>query len=157
MPQPPGAGARRAVVARPRDCTLCRECLREPAWEPRVVLERVNTHFLFSVESTGAAPAATLVKEALRILAEKSRAVLDALDGRSEADADGGEAGAAGGASGGGGGGGFAERATGTFAGVPLLPPARAAIYDEAVMRSAEADDDESRAQARAEGAADIA
>lgn len=60
-------GNRRAVVARPQACTMCRECLRPAGWEDRIRLRKVNDHFLFRVESTGALPAATLVKEALKV------------------------------------------------------------------------------------------
>ena len=51
-----GGGARQAVVARPRACTLCRECIRDPAWDARLKLRRVRDHFLFSVESVGVLP-----------------------------------------------------------------------------------------------------
>lgn len=62
---------RRAVVARPRDCTVCRECIRDPEAEKRLKIERVMDHFIFSVESTGVAPARELVKEALGVLKSK--------------------------------------------------------------------------------------
>lgn len=40
-------GKRRAKVARPRDCTLCRECIRGgKEWEDRVSLRRVKNHFI---------------------------------------------------------------------------------------------------------------
>ena len=106
---------RRAVPARPRDCTLCRECVREPAWEDRVLLERVTDHFIFSVESTGALPARTLVQEAVKILADKCRTVLQALGGEEPgADAD-----------------------------LPPLSEARSAIFGESTMRSSEEDADD--------------
>lgn len=35
-----------AVVARPRDCTMCRECIREPEWEKRVQLNRIKDHYI---------------------------------------------------------------------------------------------------------------
>ncbi len=57
----------RAVVAQPRACTMCRECLRPAGWAQRVRLRKVNDHFLFRVESTGALPAATLVEMALEV------------------------------------------------------------------------------------------
>ncbi|KAB2033363.1 hypothetical protein ES319_D04G012300v1 [Gossypium barbadense] len=47
---------RRATVARPRACTLCRECIRGDDWEKRVALHRVKDHFIFTIESTGALP-----------------------------------------------------------------------------------------------------
>lgn len=68
------------VVARPRDCTMCRECIREPKWEEKVELTRKRDHFIFSVESTGAMPAPTLVTEALSVITDKCDTVLAALD-----------------------------------------------------------------------------
>jgi DNA-directed RNA polymerase I and III subunit RPAC1 len=41
-----GPGERRATVARPRDCTLCRECVRGDRWDKRVQLRRVKEHFI---------------------------------------------------------------------------------------------------------------
>lgn len=35
-----------AVVARPRDCTMCRECIRDPEREKRIKLRRVRDHFI---------------------------------------------------------------------------------------------------------------
>ena len=121
-------------MSRPRACTLCRECLREPSWEPRVALERVNTHFLFSVESTGAVPAATLVSEAVKILDAKSRAVLEALDGTAGESVDAAAASAAAAAA-------TPAAAEGGFGGargVPLLSAGRMSIYSESVMQSAD-------------------
>lgn len=69
-----------AVVKNPRDCTMCRECIREPEWNSVVELTRKRDHFIFSVESTGALPAAALVTESLKILGEKCRKVEAALD-----------------------------------------------------------------------------
>ena len=43
-----------AVAARPRDCTMCRECIREPGWSERIKLERVSDHFIFSIEPASA-------------------------------------------------------------------------------------------------------
>jgi DNA-directed RNA polymerases I and III subunit RPAC1 len=69
-----------AVVRRPRDCTMCRECIRKPEWNGVVELSRKRDHFIFSVESTGALTPETLVTEALSILTEKCKTVLSALD-----------------------------------------------------------------------------
>jgi hypothetical protein len=63
------------------------------------------------VESTGALPARTLVQEAIKILIEKTQKVLDAT-----------------------------ESVTGKISSLPLVSPGRAAVFQEAVMRSA-ADD----------------
>ncbi|KAK1272765.1 hypothetical protein QJS04_geneDACA016493 [Acorus gramineus] len=41
-----GKGQKKAVVARPRACTLCRECIRGEGWENRVALRRVKNHFI---------------------------------------------------------------------------------------------------------------
>jgi DNA-directed RNA polymerase I and III subunit RPAC1 len=41
-----GPGERRATVVRPRDCTLCRECVRGDGWDKRVQLRRVKEHFI---------------------------------------------------------------------------------------------------------------
>jgi hypothetical protein len=85
--------------------------VRSPEWAERVTLERVSDHFIFSVESTGALPARTLVQEAIKILVEKAQKVLEAT-----------------------------ETTTGSLSSLPVVSPARAAVYQEAVMRSA-ADD----------------
>eukprot|EP00499_Haloplacidia_sp_CaronLabIsolate_P004428 CAMPEP_0196779510 /NCGR_PEP_ID=MMETSP1104-20130614/6428_1 /TAXON_ID=33652 /ORGANISM="Cafeteria sp., Strain Caron Lab Isolate" /LENGTH=355 /DNA_ID=CAMNT_0042149691 /DNA_START=6 /DNA_END=1070 /DNA_ORIENTATION=- len=73
-------GDARAVVARPRNCSMCRECIREPHWDRRVRLYRKMDHFLFHVESTGAVSARELVVRAARVMAAKCRSVLEALD-----------------------------------------------------------------------------
>ena len=97
-------GSLRATAARPRDCTLCRECVREGRWPNKVTARRVhfgNTrrgadrgltprrvcarrvqlrlgrmkdHFIFSIESTGALPPQDLFKEALRWAAPRTDA-----------------------------------------------------------------------------------
>lgn len=41
-----GSGSVQATVARPRDCTMCRECIRDPEWSERVKLGRINDHFI---------------------------------------------------------------------------------------------------------------
>ena len=51
-----------ATVARPRDCTMCRECIRREGWDQRVNLKRVANHFIFTVESSGCIPARDIVK-----------------------------------------------------------------------------------------------
>ena len=61
-----------AVVARPRDCTMCRECIRKEGWAERVRLRRKSDHFIFTVESTGCLAPGVIVREALGILKAKS-------------------------------------------------------------------------------------
>lgn len=74
-----GNGVKQANVARPRDCTMCRECIREPKWEERVKLRRVRNHFIFSVESTGIYKAEELLHEACLILKQKCQTLLNEL------------------------------------------------------------------------------
>jgi DNA-directed RNA polymerases I and III subunit RPAC1 len=62
---------RRAYVRRPRNCTLCRECIREPEHRERIRLSRVKNHFIYTVESVGAIPAKELFREAIKVLMSK--------------------------------------------------------------------------------------
>ena len=70
-----GGGVERAVVSRPRNCTMCRECIRGDDWNERVNLRRVRNHFVFSVETTGAYSPADVVKEGIKILRGKGERV----------------------------------------------------------------------------------
>ncbi|KAF5204778.1 Dna-directed rna polymerases i and iii subunit like [Thalictrum thalictroides] len=72
-------GKKRATVARPRACTLCRECIRGEDWENRVALRRVKDHFIFTIESTGALPPDVLFTEAVKILEDKCERILSEL------------------------------------------------------------------------------
>jgi DNA-directed RNA polymerase I and III subunit RPAC1 len=51
---------------------MCRECIRHPGWDERVLLTRVKDHFIFSVESTGALPPETLFQESVKVLMQKA-------------------------------------------------------------------------------------
>ncbi|GBG91118.1 hypothetical protein CBR_g51921 [Chara braunii] len=75
----PVKGEKRACVARPRDCTLCRECIREDGWGERIQLHRVKHHFIFSIESTGALPPNVLFTEAVKILSDKCERILSEI------------------------------------------------------------------------------
>jgi len=66
-----GNGHTRPVVARPRTCTMCRECIRPPKFESRVQLGRIKDHFIFSVESTGILPPRELFQDAVKVLMNK--------------------------------------------------------------------------------------
>lgn len=68
-----------AAVARPRQCTMCRECVRGPEREEMVELSRKRQHFVFSVESVGQLPAGRLVEDALDVLVGKIDVVEKAL------------------------------------------------------------------------------
>lgn len=75
-----GNGKKKAKVARPRACTLCRECVRGgEEWEKRVSLRRVKDHFIFTIESTGALPPEVLFTEAVKILEDKCERVITEL------------------------------------------------------------------------------
>ncbi|KAL6975176.1 hypothetical protein U1Q18_023970 [Sarracenia purpurea var. burkii] len=74
-----GNGEKRATVARPRACTLCRECIRDEGWDKYVALRRVKDHFIFTIESTGALPPEVLFTEALKILEDKCERVITEL------------------------------------------------------------------------------
>ncbi|RVW50296.1 DNA-directed RNA polymerases I and III subunit RPAC1 [Vitis vinifera] len=39
-------GKKKATVARPRACTLCRECIRGDDWDKHVAIRRVKNHFI---------------------------------------------------------------------------------------------------------------
>jgi DNA-directed RNA polymerase I and III subunit RPAC1 len=75
-----GKGQAGVKVARPRDCTMCRECIRKEGWEEKVHLRRVANHFIFTVESTGCLPPAEIVKMAFQVLKEKSLTTQRLLD-----------------------------------------------------------------------------
>ncbi|KAI4303750.1 hypothetical protein MLD38_039346 [Melastoma candidum] len=72
-------GKKRATVARPRACTLCRECVRDDEWERRISLCRVKDHFIFTIESVGALPPEVLFTEAVKILEDKCERVISDL------------------------------------------------------------------------------
>lgn len=71
----PGEPSVRAVVARPRDCTTCRECIRGD-WSKKVNLKRIKDHFIFSVETSGVLRPEDIFKESLKIFTAKCRSVL---------------------------------------------------------------------------------
>lgn len=66
-------GKKTAVVSRPRDCTMCRECIRKDGWQDKVILKRVADHYIFTVESTGSIQSPIeIVKQAFLVLKEKA-------------------------------------------------------------------------------------
>lgn len=69
---------KRAVAARPRDCTMCRECIRKiddvPFGEDMgdyVKLRRKADHFLFKVETAGQLAPLRIVHDAIGVLKAK--------------------------------------------------------------------------------------
>ncbi|CAN8240951.1 unnamed protein product [Cochlearia groenlandica] len=74
-----GNGKKRATVARPRNCTLCKECKRDNDLVHRVDLGSVKTHFIFKIESTGTLPPEVLFTEAVKVLEDKCERVIAEL------------------------------------------------------------------------------
>eukprot|EP00615_Pteridomonas_danica_P002955 CAMPEP_0114337430 /NCGR_PEP_ID=MMETSP0101-20121206/6353_1 /TAXON_ID=38822 ORGANISM="Pteridomonas danica, Strain PT" /NCGR_SAMPLE_ID=MMETSP0101 /ASSEMBLY_ACC=CAM_ASM_000211 /LENGTH=267 /DNA_ID=CAMNT_0001469653 /DNA_START=207 /DNA_END=1010 /DNA_ORIENTATION=+ len=69
------------AVSRPRDCSVCRECIRLEGWSDKVKLSRVPNHFIFKVETVGMLTPRQIVVESLRILREKCEVFLAIVDG----------------------------------------------------------------------------
>eukprot|EP00466_Bigelowiella_natans_P003416 jgi/Bigna1/57647/fgenesh1_pm.23_\ len=66
---------KKAVVRYPRNCSMCRECIRRHPQEgegQRIELRRVRDHFIFSVESVGVYKARDIVTEAMNVLKSKA-------------------------------------------------------------------------------------
>jgi DNA-directed RNA polymerase I and III subunit RPAC1 len=61
-----GKGQRRARVANADNCSMCRECIRDPADEKRILLQRIKNHYIFSIESTGALKPYEIFEEAVK-------------------------------------------------------------------------------------------
>jgi DNA-directed RNA polymerase I and III subunit RPAC1 len=75
-----------ATIKNPRNCTMCRECIREPGWEEKIQLGRINNHFIFSVESVGMIKPEELLPECLNVLADKCNIALDSFTHTIEED-----------------------------------------------------------------------
>jgi hypothetical protein len=70
-------GTKHAVVANPRRCTMCRECIRhtdhtKTSFGDEIKLRRVREHFIFSVETAGQYTAMHWVRQALLVLRAKA-------------------------------------------------------------------------------------
>ena len=59
------------IAERPRDCTMCRECIRGE-FEDIVELGKTKNHYIFTIEPIGMLSSIDIFKEALRILKEKT-------------------------------------------------------------------------------------
>eukprot|EP01124_Arcella_intermedia_P016755 TRINITY_DN23361_c0_g1_i1.p1 TRINITY_DN23361_c0_g1~~TRINITY_DN23361_c0_g1_i1.p1 ORF type:complete len:358 (+),score=78.77 TRINITY_DN23361_c0_g1_i1:48-1121(+) len=64
-------GKKKAKVVNPRNCSMCRECIREVGWDKLVKLRRKKDHFIFHIESTQILPPKILFEEAVKKLLEK--------------------------------------------------------------------------------------
>ncbi|TDH72057.1 uncharacterized protein CCR75_009227 [Bremia lactucae] len=72
-------GISTAVVKDQRACTMCRNCIREPGREKKILLGRQSDHFIFTVESVGMIKPEELLLEALNVLAEKCNLALESF------------------------------------------------------------------------------
>lgn len=75
-----GDGDKRAKVARPRDCTMCRECIREPGWSDKVSLSRTADHFIFDIESVGMLSPKQLLKDSIQVLRQKCDTLISEVE-----------------------------------------------------------------------------
>jgi len=66
-----GKKGKKAIVKDPRRCTMCRECIRQPEFEKKILLNRVKGHYIFSIESSGIIPAHQIFSTAVKILIER--------------------------------------------------------------------------------------
>ncbi|CAH2047775.1 unnamed protein product [Thlaspi arvense] len=71
-----GNGRKRATVAQSRNCTMCKECIRDHDLVDLVDLRTVKDHFIFKIESTGSLPPDVLFTEAVKILEDKCERVI---------------------------------------------------------------------------------
>jgi len=81
-------GVSTAVIKDVRSCTMCRNCIREPEWNDRLLLGRKSDHFIFSVESVGMIKPEELLPEALNVLVEKCNVALEAFNRAEDEDED---------------------------------------------------------------------
>lgn len=73
-------GVPTATVSRPKNCSMCRECIRDTSYADQIELRRVRDHFIFSIESTGIYTPGELFKEAIKVLMAKTDKVIGELD-----------------------------------------------------------------------------
>jgi len=67
---------RKAKVSNPYACTMSRNFMRNKKLKEAVKITRVPDHFIFSIESVGMLPAATILAEGLRVLKAKAETVV---------------------------------------------------------------------------------
>lgn len=64
-------GQKQAVVSKPFDCTMCRECIRNENFTKSIDLGKVRNHYIFTIEAVGMLSPVDIFKESLHILKEK--------------------------------------------------------------------------------------
>ncbi|KAK8795501.1 hypothetical protein WA158_000158 [Blastocystis sp. Blastoise] len=75
-----GNGKIQAVVNKPMNCSLCRECIRGEGKEEDVLLYRVKNDFIYTVESTGVIPVETIMNRALEVIKSKCAVILNEIN-----------------------------------------------------------------------------
>jgi DNA-directed RNA polymerase I and III subunit RPAC1 len=74
-------GGQRAVVAHPKKCTMCRECIRDSdANKDSIKLERVDRHLTFCIEAVGMLLPRDVLHEAVSVLKIKCQTFLDRIE-----------------------------------------------------------------------------
>mmetsp|Transcript_25329 Transcript_25329/g.61004 ORF Transcript_25329/g.61004 Transcript_25329/m.61004 type:complete len:351 (-) Transcript_25329:213-1265(-) len=73
-------GTKVARARYPRNCSMCRECIRGEERAKNIELQRIRDHFIFSVESDGAYRARDIVTEALKVLKGKATKIRNELE-----------------------------------------------------------------------------
>lgn len=73
-------GELKAVVDKPMNDTVSRECLRHAEFKDKVKLGRVRDHFIFRIESTGQIDSDTLFLESVKALRIKAQRIKRGLD-----------------------------------------------------------------------------
>ncbi|KAH7399612.1 DNA-directed RNA polymerase-like proteines I and III subunit RPAC1 [Pyrenochaeta sp. MPI-SDFR-AT-0127] len=73
-------GESKAVVDKPMNDTVSRECLRHPEFKDKVKLGRIRDHFIFRIESTGQWESDELFLESVKLLRVKCQRIKRGLD-----------------------------------------------------------------------------
>lgn len=73
-------GEPKAVVDKPMNDTVSRECLRHPEFKDKVKLGRIRDHFIFKIESTGQWESDELFLESIKLLRVKCQRIKRGLD-----------------------------------------------------------------------------
>lgn len=61
----------KAVLTNPYACTMSRNYMRDPFLKQALKINRLENHFIFSIESVGVLPASIILSESIKILKEK--------------------------------------------------------------------------------------
>jgi DNA-directed RNA polymerase I and III subunit RPAC1 len=61
----------KAVVNDILNCTMCRECIRDPEQEPKIRLQRVRDHYIFTIEAVGQLSPAEIFRRGIQQLKSK--------------------------------------------------------------------------------------